>query len=206
MDRPRLTLPAREAALLRRHYETADVILEYGAGGSTVLAAELPGKQVFSVESDRGWALGLQQYIDGLAPPSPPRLYHVDIGPTGAWGRPRDLSGWRRFHRYPLAIWDEPFFQSPDVILIDGRFRPACLVAAMMRITRPATVLFDDYRGRRRYHRVEHLITPAERVGRMAVFRLVPDMLSFRDATLLIGFFSEIHTTQERVSYAERPE
>lgn len=206
MDRHLLSFPPAEATVLQRHYAEAEVILEYGAGGSTVLAANLPGKLVFSVESDRDWARGLQQTIDESDAPSRPILYHVDIGPTGAWGRPRDLSGWRRFYRYPLAIWDEPFFRSPDVILIDGRLRPACLVAAMMRITRPATVLFDDYRGRRRYHRVERFAEPVERVGRMAVFRIEPGCLSLAEATLAIGFFSELETMQEKVDYARRPD
>jgi hypothetical protein len=50
-----LTLPADEARLLQDHYARAGVVLEYGSGGSTLLAARL-GKQVFSVESDAAWA------------------------------------------------------------------------------------------------------------------------------------------------------
>ena len=51
ITRPELTLPEAEAALLRETYDRAGVILEYGSGGSTVLAAEQPGKTVPSVES-----------------------------------------------------------------------------------------------------------------------------------------------------------
>ena len=54
-DRPTLTLPEAEAALITAAYDKAEVILEYGSGGSTVLAADL-GKKVVAVESDRDWA------------------------------------------------------------------------------------------------------------------------------------------------------
>ena len=66
--RPELTLPDAEAALIRAAYAKADVILEYGSGGSTVLASELPGKSVFSVESDRDWA----QMMRGWLAQNPP--------------------------------------------------------------------------------------------------------------------------------------
>lgn len=170
-----LTLPPEEAAHVRTHYAAADVILEYGAGGSTLLAAGMKDKLVFSVESDWHWARRLQERIDlDEKLPSPAILYHVDIGPTGRWGRPLDDSKWQNYHRYPLRIWSEPFFRDPDVILIDGRLRPACLVAACLRARKPVTVLFDDYAGRRHYHVVEKLLAPVRKVGRMAEFRVVP--------------------------------
>ncbi|EPX78549.1 hypothetical protein thalar_02341 [Litoreibacter arenae DSM 19593] len=34
--------------------------MEYGSGGTTRLAAQMPGKLIFSVESDLMWALDLQ--------------------------------------------------------------------------------------------------------------------------------------------------
>ena len=43
ITRPELTMPEAESALLRETYGRAGVILEYGTGGSTVVASELPG-------------------------------------------------------------------------------------------------------------------------------------------------------------------
>ena len=51
--RPKLTLPEAEASALRAAYAAAEVVLEYGSGGSTVLAAEA-GAEVWAVESDAG--------------------------------------------------------------------------------------------------------------------------------------------------------
>jgi len=172
-----MSFPEPEDALVREAYRAARVILEYGSGGSTWFGSGLPGKLIFSVESDRDWALDMQQRIDAADLPSPAILHHVDIGPTGAWGRPLDDRAWDRFHRYPAAIWDAPFFRHPDLILIDGRFRPACLAHACLRIARPVRVLFDDYVTRPAYHRVERFVEPVARAGRMAEFRLTPGMI-----------------------------
>lgn len=174
---PELTFPPEEEGTLRAAYEGARVILEYGSGGSTVVAAEMPGKRIFSVESDRDWAIRLQAEIDRRNLPSPATVYHADIGPTGDWGRPLGPEHWTRFHRYPLAIWDEPFFRQPDVVLIDGRFRPACLMTVLLRTQAPVTVLFDDYANRPRYHAVERFVAPQAMVGRMALFRVEPHRL-----------------------------
>lgn len=169
-----LSFPLEEMQLVRCVYDSAHIILEYGSGGSTILASEQPAKLVFSVESDHAWAIRLQHEIDLRNLPSPALVYHVDIGPTGNWGRPLGPEAWTRFHRYPLAIWDEPFFRQPDVVLIDGRFRPACLMAVLLRTQKPVTVLFDDYTERPAYHSVEAFLKPKEMVGRMAVFDVQP--------------------------------
>lgn len=171
---PELTFPPEEADCLRTTYAEARVILEYGSGGSTFLGASLPGKLIFSVESDRQWAIDLQHKLDRASLPSPAVLYHVDIGPTGDWGRAIDEKRWYNFHRYPTAIWAESFFRSPDVVLVDGRFRPACFVASCLRTRKPLTILFDDYANRPAYHVVERLVAPEKIVGRMARFRVQP--------------------------------
>ena len=64
MPRPDLTLPKAEAAWLAEFYGVAGTILEYGSGGSTVLAAEMPGKTVYSVESDLAWAADMAAYFE----------------------------------------------------------------------------------------------------------------------------------------------
>jgi hypothetical protein len=207
IDWPELTLPEAEAFRLHEAYEAARVILEYGSGGSTVLASRLPGKLVFSVESDLNWALELQRKLDRAHLPSPAILYHADIGPTGKWGRPVDESSWRKFHRYPTAIWSEPFFRHPDVILIDGRFRPACFVTACLRISQPVILLFDDYVDRPSYHVVERLAKPVRLIGRMAEFRVEPQIWPFWVQDLLLELCTAAtFSTQEHFPYGRARE
>lgn len=201
------SMPEAEAEHLRNAYRRASVILEYGSGGSTRLASQMPGKLVLSVESDLAWARALRREIANAAPLSPAVVYHVDIGPTGRWGRPVDESGWKRYHCYPNAIWDEPFFRHPDVVLIDGRFRPACLVATMLHATRPVTVLFDDYIDRPRYRLVETFLAPVRLIGRMAEFHVTPGGLHPRDVGRAIGMFFDV-TVQGKgpTSYGVAPD
>jgi hypothetical protein len=197
----KLTFPPEEADHLRQRYAEAAIILEYGSGGSTMLAASMPGKFVISVESDWAWALELQRQIDQAVLQSPAVVWHVDIGQTGRWGRPIDDAAWQKYHRYPLSIWSEPFFRHPDLILIDGRLRPACLIAAVLRITRPVTVLFDDYVGRPAYHVVESVARPVGTIGRMAEFRLEPGTASPFVQDLLIELCTHRTLAAQTVDY-----
>lgn len=181
-----MSFPASEAARVEAAYKNATCILEYGSGGSTVLAAQTPGRMIYSVESDFDFGMDVQHYLDVSSPASLPMIYYVDIGPTGAWGRPVNNDHWAKFHHYPMRIWDENFFRQPEVILIDGRFRPACFAAACLRTQAPVTILFDDYVNRPNYSIVEQLAKPVDIVGRMAVFELVPKVYEGKDLAMLL--------------------
>lgn len=173
-SRPELTLPEAEAQALRTAYEAAEVVLEYGSGGSTLMAAEL-GKTVFSVESDPAWAQMMRDWFAANPTPGSVEIIHADIGPTKEWGHPVDHSGWKGYADYPLAIWDRKGFQQPDVVLVDGRFRVGCALATAFRTARPVTLLFDDYAKRDHYHVVEKFLGhPAAMIGRMACFEVEP--------------------------------
>ncbi|WP_225027110.1 hypothetical protein [Xinfangfangia pollutisoli] len=171
--RPELTLPPAEAAALRAAYEAADVVLEYGSGGSTVMAAEA-GAKVWAVESDAAWAQMMTAALAGY----PAQILHVDIGPTRDWGHPQDDSHARTWPEYCLKVWDLPDFVHPDVVLVDGRFRLGAFLTVAYRITRPVTLFFDDYTPREAYHRAEALARPTGIIGRMARFDLTPTPLT----------------------------
>lgn len=174
LEPPTLTLPPQEAEAVRAAYETASVILEYGSGGSTILAASSAQRTVFSVESDAAWARRLGLYLKQHPLPGRVRLHVVDIGKTAAWGKPVNDDGWRGYYHYPISVWDRPDFEAPDVILIDGRFRAACFVTSALRITRETVILWDDYIKRRSYHEVEKWMRPVAMHGRLARFEVEP--------------------------------
>ena len=174
IDRPELTLPEAEAALLSAEYAAASVILEYGSGGSTVLAGEMPGKRVFSVESDPDWAAMMRDWFAQSPPASPVAVIHADIGPTKEWGHPKSHHGWRSYPAYPLGVWELDEIPHPDVVLVDGRFRVGCALATAFRAQRPVVLLFDDYAGRQAYHVIEDYLGTPELTGRMARFEVTP--------------------------------
>jgi hypothetical protein len=188
VDRPLLTMPEAEAAALVTALRKADVVLEFGSGGSTLVAAEM-GKTVVSVESDAEWLEGMRAWFASHPPVAEVVLHHANIGPTGKWGMPTDPKSFRSFPSYALEIFDHPRFRHPDLVLIDGRFRPACLLATAFRITRPVTVLFDDYAERPHYHGIEAMFRPVAMHGRMAEFQLEPTPLPVERLAWVMGWF-----------------
>lgn len=185
-----LTLPEKEALFLTEAYTNADVILEYGSGGSTVTGAKL-GKIITAVESDPIWANDMNRALYDAGLQHLGKVIFEDIGAVGKWGKPLNNYAFERYHNYPLAVWDGPSFISPDVILIDGRFRVACFVSALMRIQKPTLILFDDYKERSEYHIVERILEPTQLVGRMAIFHAVPNIDIKKHLTWMIGSFSK---------------
>jgi hypothetical protein len=174
--RPELTMPAAEAAHLASSYGEASVILEYGSGGSTVLASELPGKTVFSVESDQAWADMMRGWFDQNPPLAGSHVDVIwsDVGKTGDWGKPVNTREWRRYPEYALKVWQLPEFRQPDVVLVDGRFRPGCAMATAFLTKRPVTLLVDDYKRRKGYHAIEEFLGTPRLIGRMAEFQVAP--------------------------------
>ena len=188
---PEIHMPPAEAEALRAAYREARVIGEYGAGGSTAFAALECSARVLSIESDPNWIGLLRDLLDSNnVLPGRVELRHCDIGPTAAWGHPSQLENWPKFWRYPYALWQDPDF-NPDIVLIEGRFRAACLAACMIFCRQPLTVLFDDYTDRREYHRVEEILPRAATIGRMVRFEVQPGRFTpSQFASMVPWFFS----------------
>ncbi|WP_121061169.1 hypothetical protein [Chachezhania antarctica] len=199
MEKPVLTFPEDVADWVCAHYAEADVILEYGSGGSTVYGSEMEGKTIYSVESDADWATNLQHYLDRSPETrSHPLLQHVDVGKVGRWGRPVDNTGWRQYHKYPVSIWDRENFVQPELVLVDGLFRVACVLTTMVKTKATVELLFDDFMNPRedlktvrpRWQALLDFIEPVEIKGRMAKFIIEPQSLPPEHfATALAMFF-----------------
>jgi hypothetical protein len=157
--------------------ETSASFLEYGAGGSTVLAHSLQTPQIRTIESDARWLEGVMQTAEGLLPRYTGRYTgtHVNIGTVGDWGHPTDNSRHMDYWRYPATPWLEVAGHAPpDLVLIDGRFRVACCLMTLIYAQPGTKILFDDYRPREHYHIVERFMQPVDQIGRMAIF-MTPD-------------------------------
>lgn len=147
--------------------------LEFGSGGSTVLACRTPGlNHIVTVETDPAWLQRVQQATDGS--PCDRSLLHCDLGPVGPWGTPLSRDHAADFWRYPTLPWQTARARGlhPDLVLIDGRFRVACFLHSLISADAGTTVLFDDYFDRAHYAVAEKFCQPCERHGRLAVFRV----------------------------------
>jgi len=169
-----------QGALLFRDVLTRTTrYLEYGTGGSTVLASEF-ADVVVAVESDARALTAVRRALSAAKRrPALSKLILVDIGFTRGWGAPLFTrptpARLARWANYAMAPWD--FFRqhgiAPDTILIDGRFRVACALACLLNLEArsPCQLLFDDYGDRPHYRAVEAFADLVSTHGRMAVFR-----------------------------------
>jgi len=186
---PVMWFPEEVKAFVQERYRAATCILEYGTGGSTVFAAGETSAQILSIESDRDWAAKISAYLaqEGLDRPGV-EIRWADIGPTGAWGKPTKSREWGKFHTYPMQPWRDASFD-PDLVMIDGRFRLGCLVAAALHCRHPLTVLIDDYEGRPAYHRAEAIFPRTRMIGHMAQFDLVPRAFTNAEFAQMLPWF-----------------
>lgn len=152
--------------------------LEYGSGGGTVLAARLR-KHFISVETDRHYLKSVRKKIGALS--SNQRLVHANVGLTGPWGTPF----WRRANPQRLRRWSSALEapwqfiargDSPDLVLVDGRFRVASTLICCLHLADSPTarILVDDYATYPNYHAIERYATLTRVVGRMAIFQPAP--------------------------------
>ncbi|MFI3120755.1 MAG: glycosyltransferase family 2 protein [Methylococcaceae bacterium] len=162
--------------LLEAQLKKTAVFLEYGAGGSTVFAAELGVKNIHSVESDKAFLDAVQMKVSSCYPATKVHGHFVNIGKTKEWGHPVNANQAQRWPLYCTAPWRTLMEkdQLPDLILIDGRFRVACFLASVLLAKTGTVILFDDYKDRPHYHVVEKHLRPSKTVGRMAEFIVEP--------------------------------
>lgn len=153
--------------LFSRLITQARTYVEFGTGGSTVVASKHPCK-IVSVESDGGFLRAVKRKV-GPRPDFIP--IRACIGPTVDWGIPlfdsqRGAIKRRIWSRYPLAPWRH--VSTADLVLVDGRFRVACVLQAVLHGCQ--TILVDDYSVRPHYQAIERFAELETMSGRMAVF------------------------------------
>lgn len=174
---PHPAMPAETTAFLADRLTHCACYLEYGGGGSTLLAARLGVRNIFTVESDRFFADELQRRLERDGHGARAHVAAVDIGETGRWGYPLTRERIADWPAYPLDVWTDLAQRrlSPDLVLIDGRFRIACFLASLLHGRAGATVLFDDYEDRvAHYGAVERFLRPDRIVGGAALFTIPP--------------------------------
>ena len=153
------------------------VLIEFGCGGSTMLALKLGVPHIFSTESDPEWAekLRTSSELTSLPEECRPAIRYCDIGPVGEWGAPVDESGRERWPRYHADVWNDVASNKVDCVLVDGRFRVACVLQALLRIRADVPVIVHDFWNREHYHAVLPFLAGVSRVDTMMIGRRLPE-------------------------------
>lgn len=158
-------MPVDEVEFFKEQLSHCRHYVEFGTGGSTVYAS-LQGVQTISVENDAFYARTVTSQLAG----SSVTQIVASLGPSMAWGMPA-FPRVKLARRYVMAPWNLETF--PDFILVDGRYRAACALAASCMAHKQgarAVIMFDDYIDRPGYHVVEEFLGHPQYVGRAAIF------------------------------------
>ena len=156
------------ATWLADELQGTKLFVEFGCGGSTLMADTL-GVPTLSVESDPYYATAVRRV---LSHPESTEILALDMGITREWGMPI-FSSTKKGLRYAKAPFERLGARSPDLILVDGRYRVACALetaAHAARVGGSSKMLVDDYAGRPAYHILERYLGPPARIGRAAMF------------------------------------
>lgn len=163
----------QEQALLIRHIPPKGNVLEFGCGGSTQLFLESGVVSLYSVDSSIAW---LEKLL--LNPVIRINMKHgvwvplyADIGPIGEWGKPLQQTPDKRWLNYHETCWRDIPSAPFDMVLIDGRFRVACLCQYLLRYgSRNTVIAFHDFWDREQYHGVLQFLEVKDRADTLAIF------------------------------------
>jgi hypothetical protein len=154
---------------------------EYGVGNSTLYVDEQQSCRVKSAETDVMWVKKISSATSDNV-----QVVHIDLGDVGSWGRPTSYERASEFTEYFEVPFSDGF--APDVVLVDGRFRVACFLTALLSASPGTIIIFDDYVTRPQYHVVEKIVQPAETHGRQARF-VRPTLIETSKAQSLLTKF-----------------
>ena len=161
-----------ELVLLNECFNNCSHYLEFGSGKSTEIAVKNQHIQsIHSVESSKRFVeqklLPIKEIQ--IAVESKKLHFHcVDIGQTGQYGYPVDHATKESWPVYSDIVRD----LSPDwdLILIDGRFRVACLLNVLLHINSNCKILFHDFWNRNEYHEVLNFLDVIKSVDSFGLF------------------------------------
>ncbi len=146
-----------EVNLFESFLRKAGSYLEFGAGGSSYVAAQHV-KNIISVDSNPIWLAAVSESIETLRNGAQFVPHVVDIGPTGDWGAPVDPSASPKWPAYSLSVWDIPYSRDADLYLIDGRFRVSCFAEVVARAKTGCVIAIHDFENREHYHVLKNLV------------------------------------------------
>ncbi len=146
-------MSSSEITFFTSYLNKASSYLEYGCGGSTFIAVNVPSiSRIVSVEGNRKWIDKCMNnsVIRNAVERNILSFKHVEYGATDNYSRPSPTSDPATFPAY-----SEPPKGQFDLVLIDGRFRAACGLKLVNIVTETTHVLIHDYTNRPYYHVLE---------------------------------------------------
>jgi predicted O-methyltransferase YrrM len=151
-------LPYAAARYLERQLHPQAVVFEYGGGGSTLWLAKRVAK-LTTVEHNRLWFARVEQELKASGVTNCTLLLHQpqdeEASPPSSeddgYGSQKCCGTFRDYVKTIDGFPDNSF----DLVLVDGRSRPACLHHAASKVLPGGLLVLDDVH-RDRYHKAMH--------------------------------------------------
>jgi hypothetical protein len=173
-----------ETALFKSVIRCSGRYVEFGCGGTTVLAHSMGCPSIITIDSSLEW---LEKVKNACIPNERTRIktIHVNIGPLKELGYPKDDKGTSLWETYHSSPWDDPDVAMADTYLIDGRFRVACAVQTALRCSKSAVIMIHDFANRPNYHCVRQVLREIVCTDDLSVFQLRSDFTHLKATALL---------------------
>ena len=164
-----ITLFDGDDGLFKELIKLAEIYFEYGCGKSTEFVFKYSGSSIYAVDTSNDWVSKIKS-LEGIESSDRLNLYWVDVGCVANWGTPTSFKMRHNFKKYAELLWLNN--KTPDLVLIDGRFRVSCFLNSVKFAPVGTKILFDDYTDRPFYHVVEEFCQKLDTCGRQALFEV----------------------------------
>lgn len=164
----------KELDLLQKAFKDSHDYLEFGSGNSTQLAVNQNNMEhITVVESDpmfwKGQVLNTPS-VELAVQSSRLTPLLVNIGPVGEWGYPLDES-----YKDQWPLYSSLAFQGKtayDLVLVDGRFRIACILQACLHCSAKTKILIHDFFNRPNYFVVYPFLKLEDQADTLGLFTI----------------------------------
>ncbi|WP_111672176.1 O-methyltransferase [Algoriphagus litoralis] len=141
-------------------------VLEFGSGGSTLYLADKVAS-IYSIEHDEKWFTEIHAKLKAY-----PKVTHILVKPEKKQGKPEYasinglFSQGLDFEKYAHAADHLPN-DSIDLLIIDGRVRPQCLINTVGKLKKGGILIFDNAE-RESYQNILQQVLSGWKVNRYA--------------------------------------
>lgn len=171
--------------LFKNLIKDVKIYFEYGCGKSTQFIYCYSNCKIFSVDTSKFWIKKVSS-ISFSDKPKRLNLKWINVGDIEDWGYPKSFKMRDNFNLYANWFWKQN--ESPDLVLIDGRFRVLCFLTTIKYAPIGTKIIFDDYMYRRFYHVVEEFLPVLDNCGRQALFEVTYDAKEIVNNDTLLSF------------------
>jgi hypothetical protein len=149
-------LTAEETVLLDAAARSAGTVIAYGVGEGTRRLAALGIEHVVIVENSPQWANTVQRdpLVAVASGDGRMRMQVVAMGPVTGYGFPASDVLQETWPKYWQAPWNVVEPAHVDLAIVDGRFRVACALTALLAGPDGLVVLIHDFWSSPWYHAV----------------------------------------------------